>query len=266
MLLTECRTPGELCHGTGVGCRIVCPPGPVRYQGNASPRCRHPTAAPSQPHFSPLAVGLPLWRLRVRNVPFLRCRNVSTCAHVPVLPLLRCPALCRSKPGPSAAPAQPHALPGPGPVLGLVNFLATALVGMEAEGRQLLWGPLIIPLRQAALITSGKKFIRAAALTTFICAAGSDSLGSQIKAMMGPDEIHCLFILCDLIHLPIHHLPCGIPPGPAPAPPFPSRPAPVLPCPRRRALLARPQPWARPHVQPPALAPGSALRPCPRAM
>lgn len=73
-------------------------------------------------------------------------------------------------------------------MLGLVNFLATALAGMEAEGRQLLWGPLIIPLRQAALITSGKKFIRAAALTTFICAAGSDSLGSQIKAMMGLDR------------------------------------------------------------------------------
>lgn len=214
--------------------------------------CRHPTAAPFQPRFFPLAVGLPHWRLRVTNV---RSSGADfTCADVPIPVRAAPPGLPRAlplQPGPSAAPAQPHALPGPGPVLGLVNFLATALVGMEAEGRQLLWGPLIIPLRQAALITSGKKFIRAAALTTFICAAGSDSLGSQIKAMMGPDEIHCLFILCDLIHLPIHHLPCGIPPGPAPAPPFPSRPAPIPPCPQCRALLAQPQPWAQPHVQPP---------------
>lgn len=162
----------------------------------------------------------------------------------------------------------PHACPGPGPspVLGLVNFLATALAGMEAEGRQLLWGPLIIPLRQAALITSGKKFIRAAALTTFICAAGSDSLGSQIKAMMGPDEIHCLFILCDLIHLPIHHLPRGIPPGPAPAPPFPSQPCPSCRgAPGPGTSCTRLCPGAEGLSPAPRLSPHLAFRVCPEA-
>lgn len=196
---------------------------------------------------------------------------LAVCAHViiliqvlvlvlvplPVRPLHPCHP---SFPSPRGAHGCPHTSPGPSPVLGLVNFLATALAGMEAEGRQLLWGPLIIPLRQAALITSGKKFIRAAALTTFICAAGSDSLGSQIKAMMGPDEIHCLFILCDLIHLPIHHLPCGIPPYPALAPPFPSQP-----CPKPPGALPGPssdprRPLACPHTLPVASGLESGLR------
>lgn len=170
-------------------------------------------------------------------------------------PSLPVPGSALRPPLPRGAHRCPRTGPGPSPVLGLVNFLATALAGMEAEGRQLLWGPLIIPLRQAALITSGKKFIRAAALTTFICAAGSDSLGSQIKAMMGPDEIHCLFILCDLIHLPIHHPARGIPPGPAPAPPFPSQPSPAM---AGRGAPAHSTAWTQPQ-------PGAPARPlaCP---